>query len=394
MFTLRYRVALVLIGAVLCTAARATVNGDVTYPVDGTVAGDRVALRAKPDMTSDVIVYTYLDQKLRVIGEAADWYVVELPREYPLWVSKALVNVGADHEAEIKADRVYLRAGPGVQFNSEGQLNSGRRVEVLDEKDGWLKLRFKAGDRGYVTRRYVVLTGDTVPRPAPAPPTPEPPKPEPPKPEPPKPVPPVPEPPKPEPPKPEPVEEPEVEGDQAIMDAFNKAEALYKVEVKKDNIAEWDLEEASKLYVTVMEKTRNQSLLSRCRSRLAVVHMSRRYRDLSKTSDPRARLETRVGEIDREFARRRAALAEEIRELYPTCVAAGRVEKLATAWLQPATHKLIREDRVVYLLLSDTLDLSVYEDKFVGIEGDIDTSVRWPIQTLKVTGVVLPPEKK
>lgn len=379
-----------LVLALAATTASATINGAVAYPTQGKITGDRVAIRAKAEITSNVVIYAYADQAVSVLGETGEWYVVELPREYPLWVSKEFIKAGAAGAGEITADRVNLRAGPGVQYTSEGQTDSGRRVEVLQEKDGWIRFRFIPGDRGYVSRRYVTLAGETAPRPMPEPPKPV-------IPEPPKPVvvptPPTPPTP-PEPPKPEPIVETPPETDQTILDAFNKAEEIYKREVKKDNIAEWNLDEAYKLYVAVMDKTHNPSLLSRCRSRLAVVRTAQRYRDLANTTDPRAQLDKRTEEIDREFARKRAALADEIRHLYPTCIAAGRVERLASAWLQPATHKLIREDRVVFLLRGDAVDLSKYEDKFVGIEGDVDDSVKWPIPTVKVRGVVLPPAKE
>ncbi len=354
----RRSLPLVLLVLSFASAVLATANGveGTVFPADGKVSGDRVALRAKPEVTSDVLVYTYVDQKVRVLGETGEWYVVELPREYPLWVSKEFVKVGANSEGEVTSDRVNLRAGPGVQYNSEGQLGSRVRIEVLEEKDGWLKFRFKAGDRGYVSRRYVVLAGDTAPRPT------------------------------------KPDTEPEA--DATIIGAFNKAEEMYRAEVKKDNIADWDLEEAYKLYVAVMDQSRNQSLLSRCRSRLAVIHLARRYRELAKAPAAKVTPGAPDAETDLENAQKRAALAESIQRLFPQCIGVGRIEKLASAWLQPATHKLIREDRVLFLLRSDAVDLTAWEDKFVGIEGEVDTSVRWPIQTVKVTGVVLPPERK
>lgn len=401
MISLR-NLAATLVIAAASASAWATIEGPggkaATYPADATVAGDRVAIRAKAEYTSDVLIYAYTDQKLKVVAETGEWYIVELPREFPLWVSKQFVKVGANSDGEVTADRVNLRAGPGLEYNSEGQLNTKQRIEVIEEKDGWLKFRFKAGERGFVARKYVLLAGDSAPRPLPTPPKPEPPKPVP---EPPKPIP-VPEPPKPIPPMPEPPKpvpedmkgDSDADVDPAVLASFNKAEEIYRAEVKKDNIAEWSLDDAYKLYVGVMEKTRNSSLLSRCRSRLAIIHLSRQYRDVAKSADPRAKLEKRAEEIEKEFAARRAKLAEEIDRLFPTCIAAGRLEKLASPWLKPATHKLMREDRVILLLRSDGVDLAAYEDKFVGVQGEIDKSVKWPIETLNVTGVVLPPENK
>ena len=350
---------------------RSDTAGAAGFPIEGEVVGDAVSIRSRSSMDATRLAFAYKGDKLRVLGETGEWYQIFLPREYTMWVTKDLVVVGANKEAVINADNVRARAGAGLQYETVGHLDRGRRVEVLDEKDGWLKFRFVGDDRGYISIRYVRLEGEASPRgvaPSADGTAPE---------------------------VRQPVEvRPEPEVEQKVMEDFNRAEEIYRQEVKKESITDWKLDEAHTLYVGVLEKTRNKNLVQKCRSRCAVIALARRYQQATKTAvDPRKRLEEREKEIEEEFERKRQLLANEIHQLFPSADAVGRLEKLASPWLRPATHKLIRDDRVTHLLLSETVDLAGYEGKLVGIEGEVDKSVKWPIPALKVTRVVLPPAK-
>ena len=347
--------------------ARATPSG--VFPTAGEVVGDSVSIRARNSLNATRLAFAFKGDKLRVLGASGDWYTIDLPRDYTMWVSKEYVTVGANKEGVVTGDNVRARAGAGLQYQMVGHLDRGRRIEIIGEKPGWLQFRFATGDRAYISRQYVRLAGEAYPRPV------------------------EPEGHGVEPPPPPPVEV-QSEVEQKIMDSFNKAEEIYRREVRKERIVEWDLEEAHTLYVGVLEKTRNKNLIKKCRSRCAVIALARRYREASeRASDPRKRLEKREKEIEEEYERKRKMLAEEIQGLFPTAVAVGRLRKLASPWLRPATHKLISEGRVTHILHSEVVDLTLYEGKLVGIEGEVDDSIKWPVPALKVTGIALPPAK-
>jgi len=336
---------------------------------EGEVVADSVSIRADKNTAANRLALAFKGDKLRVLGETGEWYEVELPREYVMWISKEFVAAGPDKEAVVTADNVSARAGAGTEFEALGHLNRGRRIEVLEEKGGWLKFKFAAGDRGYVSRQFIRLEGEAGPRPVtPTPPVVKP---------------------------PEPVKPPEAEPepDAKTMETFQRAEELYQKEVRKENIADWDLAEARKLYLNVTESTRNQALLTKCRSRLRVIALAQQYREASQTpTGPREVLKEREKEIEAEYARKRQLLAEEIKRLYPTCIAVGRLDKLASV-LPPITHKLVKDEQMTHLLYSPTIDLTIYEGKIVGIEGEVDNTLKWPFPAIKVTGVVMAPRK-
>lgn len=50
---------------------------------------------------------------------------------------------------------VNLRSGPGTQFHITSLATAGTRVEVLEEDDGWSKVRTSDGNTGFVLTRFL-----------------------------------------------------------------------------------------------------------------------------------------------------------------------------------------------------------------------------------------------
>jgi hypothetical protein len=66
--------------------------------------------------------------------------------------------------AEISGiEKVYLRAGPGIETTPLGVLNAGDRVNVLEVQGSWTKVETREGTVGFVYHRYVVPLTDGKP---------------------------------------------------------------------------------------------------------------------------------------------------------------------------------------------------------------------------------------
>ncbi|HUV39653.1 MAG TPA: hypothetical protein VMY39_08550, partial [Planctomycetota bacterium] len=156
---------------------------------------------------------------------------------------------------------------------------------------------------------------------------------------------------------------------------------------------DWDLTEAEKLYREVLSKTRNVSLVEQCRARLRVIELADQQRAAlpSEQRSVQDVLGERERQIDAEFERKRQALLEKYKGQFPRLIAIGEMRPMANK-LEPVTHKLLKDGRMTHLLYSDTINLALYSGRTVGIEGTIDTSLKWPIPTIKVTGLVLNPD--
>jgi len=350
------------------------VTGPVVYPLQGEVIGDRVRVRASSDAADAVpLIYAYKGDKMRVLSDEGTWYKVSLPREYTMWVSERgadgsrLVSVGLDKIAVVDATDVAVREGPGINYQTSGRLQRGRRVEIVGKKAGWLKFKFVATDHGFVSKRYIKLAGDTGPRP-PRPPV-KPVKP---------PVKPV-----------KPPVKPVVPVD--LMTLFTRAEAAYKRETAKKDFKDWDLDEAEKLYRAVLARTRNTGLIDRSRARLRVIELANQQKATYTGRSPRELLTERERQIDSEFQRKREQLLKKYKGDFPGLLAIGEMRPMANR-LAPITHKLLKDGRMTHMLYSETINLALYAGKTVGVEGEVDTNLKWPIPTIRVTGLVLNPD--
>jgi hypothetical protein len=61
----------------------------------------------------------------------------------------------------------------------------------------------------------------------------------------------------------------------------------------------------------------------------------------------------------------------------PEYTANGWVEPLGQIAFRPATHKLVKDGQVIYLLRSDEYDLESYRGKYVGVIGEVQQEKSW-----------------
>ncbi len=81
-------------------------------------------------------------------------------------------------------------------------------------------------------------------------------------------------------------------------------------------------------------------------------------------------LQRRLEQIDKQYEEKIARIRQ---RATPTIyLAKGTVKKYAVTYVPPATHKLVVEDRITFLLYSSKLDLTQYEGKFVGVAGNLE----------------------
>jgi len=56
--------------------------------------------------------------------------------------------------AVVKADVLNVREGPGTDYEVVGKVHRGEELEVLEEGEGWIKVRFE-GEEAWVSADYV-----------------------------------------------------------------------------------------------------------------------------------------------------------------------------------------------------------------------------------------------
>ena len=118
------------------------------------VVADRVNLRAKPLLTSEVVAQCQYDDRLqaREIGE--EWVEVAAPSNVDLWISKELVQLPAN---VVSVGRANLRAGPSIAYNVVDVLERGASIEPRGEVGEWIKIAPPPSAHVWIHRDLVEL---------------------------------------------------------------------------------------------------------------------------------------------------------------------------------------------------------------------------------------------
>lgn len=150
-----------LFGAALLAAASMPLPAQT--PVR--VTADNVNLRAKALLTSEVVAQAAYDERLAAYEIGEEWVEVAAPAKADLWVTKSFVQAPAN---TIGANRVNVRAGPGINYNVVCTLALGDVVEPRGEEVAeWLKIAPPPSARLWISREFVeILSGDAAAAPA------------------------------------------------------------------------------------------------------------------------------------------------------------------------------------------------------------------------------------
>ena len=136
-----------------CAAALAAAAAAAQTPVR--VTADHVNLRAKALLTAEVVAQAAYDERLTAYEIGDEWVEVAAPEQASLWVTKSFVQQPAN---TIGANRVNVRAGPGINYNVVCTLELGEKVEPRGEEVAeWLKIAPPAAARLWISRDYVEI---------------------------------------------------------------------------------------------------------------------------------------------------------------------------------------------------------------------------------------------
>lgn len=139
--------------------------GTITHAETGTavkVTGKRINLRARPELTAEVIGQVGDDIILWALTFQDEWVEVAAPESVDVWVHKDFVA-----DSRVVADRLYVRGGPGITWQTVGQMARGDPVVIRGEFGDWLKIAPPPSCTLWVSRKYVEVLEPKKPAPPP-----------------------------------------------------------------------------------------------------------------------------------------------------------------------------------------------------------------------------------
>lgn len=124
----------------------------------GKIAGNRVNIRARPTINSEVVTQLNSGDEVTVVDEVklqspgqdepADWSKIVYPKKDTMvWVHSDYVTA----EGTVTASKfLNIRSGPGENFSKVGELQSGDDIQIVDRADKWIAMAPTSGCYAYV----------------------------------------------------------------------------------------------------------------------------------------------------------------------------------------------------------------------------------------------------
>ena len=101
--------------------------------------------------------------KVEVISESNGWSKVKYDSRLGYVASKYIDKTNETHTIkEVNTDSLNVRTGPSTRYQIIGKLNTGAKVEVISESNGWSKIRYN-NKTAYVSSGYLKAVSTSTP---------------------------------------------------------------------------------------------------------------------------------------------------------------------------------------------------------------------------------------
>jgi hypothetical protein len=124
------------------------------------VTGDRVSLRAKPDLNGDLLDRAMRGEEMAYFEKTNGWVAVQAPDSLDFWVAAVYVQNGV-----IQPEKLNVRSGPSRNYSVVAVLSKGDAVSLRGEFNDWLKIAPPQGSRVWISEDFVEFIEPPKPEP-------------------------------------------------------------------------------------------------------------------------------------------------------------------------------------------------------------------------------------
>lgn len=155
----------------LATAVTAAAQTNVVNKVK--VTGDRVSLRARPDLDGELLDRAMRGDEMLCYEKTNGWIAVQAPDSLSFWVAQEYIVDG-----KVTPKKLNVRSGPSLNYNAIAVVRRGEAVEVRGEfppaeeagdakadVSKWYKIAPPAGARVWISEDYVEVIEPPKPEP-------------------------------------------------------------------------------------------------------------------------------------------------------------------------------------------------------------------------------------
>ncbi|MBK3493404.1 SH3 domain-containing protein [Viridibacillus sp. YIM B01967] len=154
-----------LITILICSYFYQPVHTEAAASTSYKVTASQLTLREGPSTSTKKLTSIPKDKKLTKISTKGTWFKVKYSGKTGWVSSKYLSKVTttvskATKTATAKVDNLNIRSGAAATFKSLGKLTKGTKGTVLDEKNGWVRIKTDKYT-GWVSKSYLTIKTTT-----------------------------------------------------------------------------------------------------------------------------------------------------------------------------------------------------------------------------------------
>ena len=145
---------------ILLIAAVTAVHAQTNEVLKIRVTGDRVSLRAKPDLNGDLLDRAMRGEEMEYFEKTNGWVAVQAPESLDFWVAAEYVQNGV-----IQPEKLNVRSGPSRNYSVVTIVSKGDTVSLRGEFNDWLKIAPPQGSKVWISEDFVEMIEPPKPPP-------------------------------------------------------------------------------------------------------------------------------------------------------------------------------------------------------------------------------------
>lgn len=158
-------------------------NNTSTTGKTGIVTADALHVRTGPSTSYSKLTKVYQGQSVSIIDSSDGWHKIKTPSGHVGWSSGEFISLSggstnggndnnsnsgsntdnslAGKKATITASALNVRSGPSTSNGVIGTVYKGNTVEILENSNGWSKIKTSSGQVGWASSQYLSTSGDS-----------------------------------------------------------------------------------------------------------------------------------------------------------------------------------------------------------------------------------------
>ena len=153
---------IILLSFLFCLVCMNARGQDANLPFVATVNVEQVNVRAGQSANFEKIGELHKGDEVVVVSKSYSWYKIKITGGTKNFVAAKYVRVLNEHEGEIIADRVNVRARADINNTILTQLKKGTKVAIVKTLEGWYQIKPANENYGWLLEKFLTFRSRDV----------------------------------------------------------------------------------------------------------------------------------------------------------------------------------------------------------------------------------------